>query len=137
METNFRTPLITEELLGSKFARVCSMFIYDSKILNCSIYIPPNFICDYESVPIFKASSKRAGVIHDYLCRTDSNPIVTKQLADSIYLEAQTYRDSLLDESKPKKFYRFLTRHLKTLVVRITPGYFHKHKVHSKLEELI
>ena len=137
MKTRFYRPLIIEELLNSKYIRLHQPFIYYSNLLSQIIYIPTNFICDYESIPILKSSSKHAGVIHDYFCRLDSNPIVTKQVAASLYLEAQTYRDNLLTIPKHKKFTLFLYRHLKTLTVRIYPNYFHKHKVLSSLKELI
>lgn len=137
MKTRFITPLITEEIIGSSYAILHHPFIYFSEILDCGVLIPTNFICDYESVPILKATSKRGGVIHDYFCRKDSIPVVPKQLAADLYLEAQACRDKLLNENIFIRCIRFFRRHLKTLVVRVAPGYFHKYKVLSSIEELL
>ena len=136
METQFLTKLVTEELIGSKYAKLHIPFAYYSKYLKKRIIIPAGFICDYESVPFIKATSKRGGVIHDYLCRKDSIPIVTKQQAATIYLEAQACRDKIVEKDRYFHFNKFFRRHFKTLVVRIVPSYFHKHKVLATLEEL-
>ena len=137
MKSYFDTELDTRELLGSKYAQYLRPFLYFSEILDCMIEIPVGFVCDYESVPFIKATSKRSGGIHDYLCRSDSIPVVTKKVAASIYLEAQTCRDALL--RKQGVFYRFdrwVRRHVKTLVVRVAPGYFHKFPVSATVEDL-
>jgi len=135
MRPAFLSPLITEELVGSKYAKLKQPFFYYSAILKQTISVPANFICDYESVPIFKATSKRAGVIHDYLCRIDSDPVVTKQVAATVYAEAQQVRDHLVCKSKPMLIWRALLCLIKTSVVRIAPGYFHKHLVFDDLEK--
>lgn len=135
-EPTFLTPLITEEMIGGNFSRVYLVFKYYSKILDCVLEIPINFFCDYESVPIIKGSSKLAGVIHDYLCRKDSIPNVSKQKAASVYLEAQACLDKLRNKSFFSKINRFFRRHIKTLTVRVAWGYFHKHKVLATLEDL-
>lgn len=75
-QPQFLTPLVTEELLGSKYARLFRPFGFYSVILGRAIWGPIGFICDYESVPWFKATSKRGGVGHDLLCRKDSIPCV-------------------------------------------------------------
>ena len=134
MKTYFASKLIVECLIGSKYIRLNEPFTYYSEYLNLLILIPADFICDFESVPLIKASSRHAGVIHDYFCRKDSRPIVTKQEAATLYLEAQTYRDSLLDDGFMLN--RFIRRWFKTLIVRVVPGYFHKHKVLSTLKEI-
>ena len=136
MKPAFLSPLITEELVGSKYAKLKQPFFYYSAILKQTISVPANFICDYESVPVFKATSKRAGVIHDYLCREDSDPVVTKQVAASVYAEAQQLRDHLVCKSKSMLAWRSLLCLIKTSAVRVAPGYFHKHRVLATVDEL-
>ena len=136
MEAKFLSKLIVESLIGSRFVKLYKPFRFYSKILNQEIEIPQGFICDYESVPMFKASSKRGGVGHDYLCRKDSVPVVPKQKAASVYLELQACRDRALNEGWFKRCWRCIKRNAKTLVVRMAPGYFHKLKVLASLDEV-
>ena len=136
MKSKFLSKLVTEELLGSKYARLSQSFVYRSMYLNQSLIIHEGFVFDYESVPLLKATSKRGGLIHDYLCRTDSTPVVTKQEAATVYLEAQECRDQMLESNIFSKLGRFLRRHTKTLVVRAAPGYFHKFSISATLEDL-
>ncbi len=142
-QPEFLTSLITEELLGSKYARLRFPFVYYSRCLGRKLIVPTGFICDYESVPLLKASSKRAGVLHDYVCRTDSDPVLTKALAAELYNEAQALRDKLFYDARPylrfnraRRFFRAILRGVKTSTVRIVPGYFHKHAVTATLEEI-
>ena len=146
----FLTPLITEELLGSKYARLFRSFRFYSVILDRVIQAPFDFVCDYESVPWFKATSKRGGVAHDYLCRQDSVPVVSKKIAADVYLEMMTCRDALLlkrDQAtittawqkallKAGTLKRLCRRQAKYWVVRVWPGYFHKHAVDATYEDL-
>jgi hypothetical protein len=150
MTSKFRSKLITEELMGSKFARLDEPFVYYSDLLKCEISIPAGFICDYESVPLIRATSKRGGVIHDYLCRLNSDPIVSKQMAAAVYKEAQNCRDQMLIAEKKKsadskwkkfrvqtfRFNKWLRRNIKTPVVRVAWGYYHKFTVEATFEEL-
>jgi hypothetical protein len=102
---------------------------YSELTKNCVIFsdiigiftVPKTFICDWESVPLLKGTSKVAGLIHDYLCREDSFPIVTKKIAADVYLEIMKFRSS-----------SYWRRTSKYWVVRIIPGYFHKKKVNWK-----
>lgn len=93
-------------------------FFFYSDILGRMCEIPPGFETDLESVPIFRGTSPVSGIIHDYLCRTDSDPVVTKKIAADVYMEFLKLRGT-----------GFLRRHLKVAAVRMAPGYFHKHKV--------
>ena len=132
----FLTPLIAEEIIGSKYARLVEPFAYSSSVLDRVVTVPVGFICDYESVPVFKASSKRAGVLHDYFCRIDSVPVVTKQTAADIYQEAQDLRDSLMGYGWAMRGWRAVLRFGKTSVVRIAWGYFHRYHVLASFEEV-
>ena len=121
---DFKSKLITEEI-DSKYARIIEPFVYYSDILGQSVIVPPNFVFDYESVPVIKATSKRGGTIHDYLCRTDSVPVVSKKVAAQVYLEAMTVRKT-----------SWWRRYIKYWAVRIAWNYFHKFKVLATYEEL-
>ena len=82
---------------------------YYSELLKCTLIVPPwfetkepdesgessFFETDFASVPrvpfIYEAWGNRAhreAVIHDYLYRTDSKPIVAYSQANSVFLEA-------------------------------------------------
>ena len=138
METKFLSSLITEHLVDNRYIKLYLPFNYYSKSLKQEIRIPANFICDFESVPLLKGSSKRGGVIHDYFCRKDSIPLVTKQEAANLYFEAQECKDKKrkLKYGFVSRFRLFCTRYLKVIVVRVAWGYFHKHNVLSTLEEV-
>ena len=135
MKTTFLSKLIYEDLIGEKYIKLYKPFSYYSEILGHIVQIPDGFICDKESVPVIKATSARGGIIHDYFCRKDSVPVVTKQIAADLYLEAQVCRDDMLEENWFKRLSRKFRRNIKTVVVRIAPGYFHKLKVLSPIED--
>lgn len=134
--TKILTPLINEDI-DSRFARLHAPFAVWSDVLGCKVEASPGFVHDYESVPIIKGTSKRGGVIHDYLSRKDSVPVVTKKQAAEVYLEVMACRDGLPDRETPlDAFSLFLRRWMKYSVVRVWPGYFHKNKVNATYEEM-
>jgi len=122
--SEFLSKLITEEI-DSKYCRIMSPFLYYSSILKQKVVVPVGFVCDYESVPLIKATSKRGGVMHDYLCRKDSKPVVTKKVAADVYLEAMTTRKNA-----------WWRRYIKYWVVRGAWGYFHQLPVMASYEEV-
>jgi len=63
-----------------------SSFMVKSDVVGM-IVVPAGFTCDYESVPLLRGTSKRAGVIHDYLYRRYSIPDVSREKADLAYLD--------------------------------------------------
>ena len=132
MSSKFLSPLITEHLVDNRFVRLYIPFRYYSALLKRVVHIPTGFICDFESVPVIKATCKRGGVIHDYFCRTDSVPVVSKAMAADLYLEAQALRDA----SSGGGWAKWIHRHFKSRVVRGVPGYFHKHPVSAGIEEI-
>jgi hypothetical protein len=93
-------------------------FFFHSDVLKADCIIPPGFEMDWESVPLIKGTSKIAGLIHDYLCRKDSNPVVTKKIAADVYREFLIFRGA--------SWWRWRAKYW---TVRIAPGYFHKLKV--------
>ena len=133
--SKFKNDLIVK-ILNGKYISLYKPFIYHSTLLNMDINVPVDFICDFESVPLLKGTSNRGGVLHDYLCRIDSVPKVNKQEAASVYHEAMELRDRLSTNSKLWKKKMFFKRWIKSSVVRIVPGYFHKLKVNANINEI-
>lgn len=134
------TPLINQDI-DYKF----SMIHEDFKIqletlkelgLDDIITVPAGFCHDYESVPLFKGTSKTGGVVHDYLCRSDSRPVVTKKIAADCYFEVMECSDQLKATGNLQLVRFWFRRWLKYSVVLVAPGYFHKHKVMATYEEM-
>lgn len=68
--------------------------IYESDLIG-KIVVPAYFVTDFASVPrlpiIYSCwgnRSHREATLHDYLYRCDSNPIATRDVADSVFKEA-------------------------------------------------
>jgi hypothetical protein len=101
-----------------------------------TITIPPGFVHDYESVPLFRGTSKTGGVVHDYLCRSDSVPVVTKKLAADCYFEVMELSDQYKSTGRLQLIGFWFRRWLKYSAVLVAPGYFHKHKVMATYEEM-
>jgi hypothetical protein len=137
MEACFRTPLVVQDIDGV-YSQLKESFEFYSAVLGCDIYIPEGFITDFESVPVLRTTSKRAGVIHDYLCRIDAYPSVPKQLAARVYHEAMACRDRLYYSQSPWyiRTKLFCYRWIKSSVVRVAWGYWKKHKVMASYAEI-
>jgi len=74
--------------------------VYDSDLLGVMLTVPKGFITDLASVPripfIFDAWGNRAhreAVVHDYLNRMDSEPVVLFSAANAVFREAMEVRD--------------------------------------------
>jgi hypothetical protein len=132
----FLTDLIVK-IVGVNHVQLSEPFKYESDILGRVITIPTGFVSDFESVPLMRGCSRRAGVIHDYLCRIDSRPVTTKKVAADVYLEAMAHRDSLLHDSWYTRHRRALWRKIKSRTVRIAIGYFHKLFVFDSYKKII
>ena len=127
--SKFLSPLKVE-ILDSVYAQLLAPFIYHSSLLGMNVHIPTGFIMDFESVPVVKGTSKRGGVVHDYLVRIDSVPKVTKRQAADVYLEAMACRDKMcIDQSWMARANRATRRRVKYWAVRGACGYMHKHYV--------
>lgn len=109
------------QVINYKYSQLTSNFYCYSHVLKKWLIIPEGLIMDWESIPIIRGTSKISGLIHDYLCRSDSKPIVSKKVAALVYLEALKYRNT-----------PYIRRYVKYWVVRIKGGYFHKRKVFDK-----
>ena len=83
----------------------------------------------------------RGGIFHDYLSRKDSKPIVPKSVAASVYMEVMIVRDAQIAEfmewNKRRRAAQAIRRNIKVSVVRVWPGYFHKHLVNATLKQLL
>jgi len=77
-----------------------SPLIYRSDIPQVGVVlVPVGFYTDFASVPrvplaymFFGGKSHRESVIHDYLYRCDSVPVVERSVADSVFKEAMDCR---------------------------------------------
>lgn len=132
----FLTPLCNEDLDDSKFSRILKPFKFYSDVLGVEIEVPKGFVHDYESVPLIKGTSKRGGVLHDYLSRINSVPVVTKKKAADVYFEAMETKAAEDCKSYLQKFNMWWRRWAKYSVVCVWPGFFHKHRVEATYEEM-
>ena len=130
-----------------KFVRLLEDFWFYSAFLGRWCCIPKGFVYDEESVPLFKGTNPEAGAIHDYLCRSDSVPVVGKVTAAQVYLEFQELYDKMEIARARWKWWATIKqaannafdasrRRLKRDVVVVHIGYFHTHKVGATYEEM-
>ena len=106
--------------------------IYYSELLDTTIEVPAEFQTDFASVPrvpivywFYGGRAHHEAVIHDYLYRIDSMPVVAKNTADKVFLEAMKVR------GKP-----FLVRHPMYLGVVVGGGSsYHKKVVDIKCKQ--
>jgi hypothetical protein len=147
MEAGFRTCLSTELKEGcDNIWIVTAPLKYWSLLLGRMIVVPTwyeiesepespedkeaRFYTDFASVPrvpvfyeLWGNRAHREAVLHDYLYRIDSIPVVTKSQADSLFLEAM--------KSTGKSWY--LRYPMYYGVVLAGGGAYHKRKVRDKL----
>ena len=104
------------QLINYRYSELVVDFIIYSDVLGgIKRVIPKGFIMDWETIWIFRGTSSVSGLIHDYFCRYDSIPIVTKKQATDIYSEFLIYRNT----SKVRYF-------IKRFGVIAAFNYFHK-----------
>lgn len=111
------------QIIDYKYSRLVEPFYFYSDVLKCWCEIPAGFSCDFESIPLFRGTSKVSGIIHDYYCRIDSTPVVDKKIAADIYKEFLIFRGA--------SWWRW---RVKYWTVRMARGYFHKLKVFDTLK---
>ena len=114
-------------VIDYKNSVLVELFSFYSDTLSCLSEVPPGFIFDWESVPVVRGTNKVSGLIHDYFCRTDSFPCVTKKVAADVYLEFMKH--SIKDIKGIKRAYLLSKIYTKYWVVRGAWGYFHKKTV--------
>jgi hypothetical protein len=131
------TKLIVEDIDNCKFVRLHDPFIFRSEVLQKAglesrVIVPTGFVYDEESIPIVRGSNKRGGTAHDYLCRIDSIPIVTKAQAAAVYKEVMQYCYEIdREREKWQKLKDWTRTWIKWGVVRVAFGYFHKFTVEA------
>ena len=82
-----------------RFWQLYSTLRYASDILGCIVSIPSWFRTDFASVPRVPVAfwfwgdrAHREAVLHDYLYRIDSDPVVARSVADRVFLESMISR---------------------------------------------
>lgn len=85
--------------IDDKTWRLNAPLVYFSSLLGRSVRVPRGFETDFASVPrvpvaymLFGDRAHHEAVIHDYLYRMDSVPIVDRKTADAVFLEAMKAR---------------------------------------------
>lgn len=96
--SEFKTHLETEQLTDDVFALTAPL-VYKSDLLGCTITVPVGFQSDGASVPrvpiaymLYGNRAHHEAVIHDYLYRIDSEPVMPLKIANNVFLEAMQAR---------------------------------------------
>lgn len=134
------TPLVCEDI-DYKYSMLHQPFKIELQTLadvgiDNLVEIPVGFCHDYESIPLFRGTSKTGGVVHDYLCRIDCHPRVTKKIAADCYFEVMESSDRTKATGNLQLVRFWFRRWAKYSVVLVAPGYFHKHRVMATYEEM-
>jgi hypothetical protein len=94
----FETQLCCELIKGDKVWRLTQPLCYHSNIVGI-VDVPAGFETDLASVPripllwlLWGGICHREGVVHDFLYRSDALPLVKKEQADKVFLEAMAVR---------------------------------------------
>lgn len=124
-------------IAGTTYKQLLDDFMAYSDVLKSWIRVNAGFVCDEESTP-WNGENPLAGLIHDYLSRKDSIPLVTKEVAAAVYFEFQVYEDGLRKRSWLSKVWDYAWRYLKAGTVVVVPDcvYWHKFSVKSTYEEI-
>ena len=104
-------------ILDHRFVEFLKPFPFFSDIIGWA-EIPTGFICDLESIPLFRGTCPIGGSIHDFICRIGAIPGITKKVAADVYIEFLKFRGT-----------SYIKRYGKYWVVRGYWGYFHKFNV--------
>jgi hypothetical protein len=97
--SRFLTELEVELINDDTIWRLKQPLMYYSDLLECTLVVPAGFETDFASVPrvpvayyLFGSRAHRESVIHDYLFRKDSKPVVDFMTANTVFLEAMELR---------------------------------------------
>lgn len=97
--SKFLTALEVELINDDTIWRLKYPLVYCSDLLDYTVVVPAGFETDFASVPrvpvayyLFGDRAHRESVIHDYLFRKDSKPIVSFMTANKVFLEAMELR---------------------------------------------
>jgi len=151
------TPLRTESIDNRSWDRLTHIFDFESDVLKkyglkSRIQGPVGFVQDFESMPLFKGSNKRAGTIHDILSRKGVCLGITKAIAAEVYREFIKYCNDI-DTNRFRKidhpwipdpvvvpvimFRDWAKRWVKWSVVRVWPGYWQRFELMATAEEIM
>lgn len=104
----FLTELDTHLVKGDRIWELDAPLVYESDLLKCTITVPATFQTDFASVPrvpivywFWGGRCHREAVIHDYLFRSDSIPVVKWMVANDVFLEAMKARQKSLGVRYP------------------------------------
>jgi hypothetical protein len=126
-------------IAGTTYKQLFDDFRAYSDTLRTWIMIDAGFVYDEESTP-WKGENPIAGLIHDYLSRFDSFPVVTKEVAARVYFEFQKYEDSFINKKKSwfSRAWDCVWRYFKAGTVAVVPDcvYWHKFSVSATYEEI-
>jgi hypothetical protein len=132
------TTIKLELIPGSRgrYWRLLETWGFYSGTLKSGVLIPKGFVWDLESTSPYRGQNPMAGTAHDYLCRKDSDPIVSKEMAAKVYHEIACHEDgNWTDRNLPQRIWDWITNKVKRNVVIVAPGYFHKHEVMAHYED--
>jgi hypothetical protein len=104
MKSQFITDLVISLVDEDKIWLLHEPLVYDSELLDCTVTVPVGFQTDLASVPRVPVlyvkwgnRAHREAVIHDYLYRIDSIPVVTFDQANNVFKEAMVARGKTKD----------------------------------------
>jgi hypothetical protein len=96
--SSFKTKLKVRLKDDDKTWVLLSVLVYDSDLIG-EIVIYENFETDFASVPripifyrLYGDRAHRESIVHDYLYRIDSLPVVSFKIANRVFLEAMKCR---------------------------------------------
>jgi hypothetical protein len=130
MKSEFLTDLVIELVDEDKIWVLHERLSYWSEELNCQIDVEAGFQTDLASVPRVPVlylkwgnRAHREAVIHDYLYRINSIPVVTFDQANRVF------REAMIARGKPKDIYEGMYKG----VCLGGKGSYHKKYVEDKL----
>jgi len=99
MKAEFRSEL-TATLITDRTWRLHEPLVFYSDILKQEVIVPKDFFTDFASVrrvpfifDFLGDEAHEAAVIHDYLYKKNSIPVVEREIADDIFDEAMIASD--------------------------------------------
>jgi hypothetical protein len=124
-----------------RYIRHTGPWSFYSDVLDDWCDAPAGFVNDTESVPLFRGSNREAGVGHDLVCRSDFKTrekgiTPTKYQAAQVFWEIQDYYDEKESGNWLNRSWDWIKRYVKTGVVVVAWGYWHKFKVTATYEEI-
>lgn len=153
--TYILTPLRLE-YIDNRWKRLLAAFIAESDVLKkyglkSRIEIPPRFVNDGESIPLFRGSD-REGLIHDFVSRIGAVFGITKAIGAEVYREFLFYCDRIDTERFKSSNHPWIPdpavvpvvktkdwakRWVKWSLVRIWLGYWQKFEIMATPEQIL